>query len=248
VGFTLRRPSDVIHVVFVSKRPSSSHLPSSHFRFPEASRRRQAGSTHSCATDCLSASARDISLQPAAAPFPRFSSSARRISSLHPATAPFPAFFSQQLPRHLLTPTDGDPVRQHPGQPCSRPPAPWDCRFRRQDPYWSSICMRKCTYIICAIAFTSHVHYDAPSEVEETAESVVDEHWLGELQNLNICNGEEGFLPRYAFKDKNDSVLTGSHNSVVEFVKLHSAVCGSKQEQHSNKTDPLPNTPADISS
>ncbi|TVU40218.1 hypothetical protein EJB05_13670, partial [Eragrostis curvula] len=213
VGFTLRRPSDVIHVVFVSKRPSSSHLPSSHFRFPEASRRRQAGSTHSCATDCLSASARDISLQPAAAPFPRFSSSARRISSLHPATAPFPAFFSQQLPRHLLTPTDGDPVRQHP-----------------------------------AIAFTSHVHYDAPSEVEETAESVVDENWLGELQNLNICNGEEGFLPRYAFKDKNDSVLTGSHNSVVEFVKLHSAVCGSKQEQHSNKTDPLPNTPADISS
>ncbi|TVU42962.1 hypothetical protein EJB05_09389 [Eragrostis curvula] len=43
--------------------------------------------------------------------------------------------------------------------------------------------MRKCTYIICAIAFTSHVHYDAPSaQVEETAESVVDEHWLGELQ------------------------------------------------------------------
>ncbi|TVU42969.1 hypothetical protein EJB05_09396, partial [Eragrostis curvula] len=198
---------------------------SSHFRFPEASRRRQAGSTHSCAADCLSASARDISLQPAAAPFPRFSSSARRISSLHPATAPFPAFFSQQLPRHLLTPTNGDPVRQHPGQPRSRPPAPWDCRFRCQDPYWSSICMRKCTYIICAIAFTSHVHYDAPSG-----------------------NGEEWFLPRYAFKDKNDSVLTGSHNSVVEFVKLHSAVCGSKQEQHSNKTDPLPNTPADISS
>ncbi|TVU17521.1 hypothetical protein EJB05_33562, partial [Eragrostis curvula] len=134
---------------------------------------------------------------------PSSHSSSRGISSLQQTVTPF----------------------GHPGQPRSRPPAPWDCRFRCQDPYWSSICMRKCTYIICAIAFTSHVHYDAPSG-----------------------NGEEWFLPRYAFKDKNDSVLTGSHNSVVEFVKLHSAVCGSKQEQHSNKTDPLPNTPADISS